>query len=76
MNEETAVAWLKKRLQEQIPEQMPIIDFWLYIAKKKEKEQMVGFGEKMQIVKDVSFDGDVEFMFNPLQKFEETYGHN
>jgi hypothetical protein len=35
------VQWLRERLEEQIPEKMDIVCFWLYLAEGKEKKQIV-----------------------------------
>jgi hypothetical protein len=40
MCKQTAVQWLRDRLKEQVPEQMDIICFWIYMAEKKEKKQI------------------------------------
>jgi hypothetical protein len=42
--------------------------------KELEKQQIIEFGEKMQIIKDVDFDGNVTFIFEPKTHFKETYG--
>jgi hypothetical protein len=38
---QTAVQWLRDRLKEQIPEQYDIISFWLLMAEKEEKQQII-----------------------------------
>jgi hypothetical protein len=43
-------------------------------AKQMEKEQRIQDMSKMQIISDVDFDGDVTFMFNPKEYYNETYG--
>ncbi len=45
-------------------------------ALEKEKEQTVGFGNKMQIVQDVSCDGNITFCFNPEEYYNQTYNQN
>ena len=45
-------------------------------ALEKEKEQTVGFGNKMQIVQDVSYDGNITFCFNPEEYYNQTYNQN
>ena len=45
-------------------------------ALEKEKEQIVGFGNKMQIVQDVSYDGNITFCFNPEEYYNQTYNQN
>jgi len=37
----TAVQWLRERLEEQIPEKMDIVCFWIYLAAGKEKKQIM-----------------------------------
>jgi len=34
---------------------------------------MIEFGNKMQIVKDIDSDGNIEFAFNPEQFYNENY---
>jgi hypothetical protein len=43
-------------------------------AKKMDREQRLQDMSKMQIISDVSFDGDVEFMFKPIEYYAEKYG--
>ena len=45
-------------------------------ALEKEKEQTVSFGNKMQIVQDVSYDGNITFCFNPEEYYNQTYNQN
>jgi hypothetical protein len=40
---------------------------------KKEEEQMVDYASKMQMIKDVDFDGNVEFCFNPKKSFSQMF---
>lgn len=42
-------------------------------AKQMEKQQMIEFGKKMQIVKDITPDGDIEFCFEPKKYIEKNY---
>ena len=35
------------------------------------EEDMIAFGNKMQIVSDVDFDGNIKFAFNPSEYFEQ-----
>jgi hypothetical protein len=46
------------------------------LSLEKEKEQTVGFGNKMQIVQDVSYDGNITFCFNPEEYYNQTYNQN
>ena len=65
---ETAVEWLIKELEKNY-------DTTIFIkALELEKQQIIEFGEKMQIIKDVDFDGNVTFIFEPKTHFKETYG--
>jgi hypothetical protein len=48
--------------------------FVIYLLDKdleKEKEQLLQFGNKMQIVSDVDFDGNIKFAFNPKEELEK-----
>jgi hypothetical protein len=42
-------------------------------ALKLEKNQMIDFGHKMQMIKDVDFDGNVIFYFSPEGAFLQMY---
>ena len=37
----------------------------------KEKEELIAFANKMQIVSDVDFDGNIKFTFNPKDELEK-----
>lgn len=41
--------------------------------KKIEKEQIIKFGQAMQVVRDVDFDGNIEFCFEPSLAFEKMF---
>jgi hypothetical protein len=43
-------------------------------AKQMDKEQRLQDMLLMQCIKEVSFDGDVTFMFKPMEYFEHKYG--
>ena len=45
-------------------------------AKAMHKEEMIQNCAKMQIIDDVDFDGNVTFIFDPEQYYEQTYGGN
>ena len=45
-------------------------------AKAMHKEEMIQSCSKMQIIDDVDFDGNVTFIFDPEQYYNETYGGN
>ena len=40
---------------------------------EKEKEQMIEFGNKMQIIDDVDYDGFVTFFYEPEDYYNKTY---
>ena len=42
-------------------------------AKELHKKEMFDFASKMRVVKDVSSDGDVEFLFNIEENYKENY---
>ena len=44
--------------------------------KAMHKEEMIQSCDKMQIIDDVDFDGNVTFIFNPQKYYEQTYGGN
>jgi hypothetical protein len=43
---------------------------------EKEKEQMISFGKKMQLIQHVSYDDDVTYCFEPEKYYKETYNQN
>ncbi len=43
-------------------------------AKAMHKEETIQNCAKMQIIDDVDFDGNVTFIFDPEQYYEQTYG--
>jgi len=43
---------------------------------EKEKEQMIVFGKKMQLVQHVSYDDDITYCFEPEQYYNQTYTQN
>lgn len=73
MNEKkmTAVEWLYFELWKQTGFSLPtnLLDN----AKEMEKQQAIENMDKMQIIQDVDFDGNVTFIFNPEQYYKETY---
>jgi hypothetical protein len=74
LNKQTAVEWLVEKLQESgIPLMTDEFEM-IQQAKEMEKEQRIQDMSKMQIISDVDFDGDVTFMFNPKEYYNETYG--
>lgn len=52
------------------------IDDLLLHFKAMHKEEMIQSCDKMQIIDDVDFDGNVTFIFNPQKYYEQTYGGN
>lgn len=40
---------------------------------EKEKQQIIDFGNKMQLIRDVDFDGNAIFSFNPEDLYSETF---
>ena len=75
-NKQTAVEWLVEKLQESgIPLMTDEFEM-IQQAKQMEEEQRIQDMSKMQIISDVDFDGDVTFMFNPKEYYNETYGGN
>jgi hypothetical protein len=40
---------------------------------EKEKEQMIVFGKKMQLVQHVSYDDDITYCFEPEEYYNQTY---
>lgn len=68
----TAVDWLLQQFdEEKTPRQWEDV---YKQAKQMDKEQSIEDMNKMQIIKDVDFDGNVTFIFNPEQYYKETYG--
>ncbi|WP_276979969.1 hypothetical protein [Flavobacterium filum] len=77
--EQTAVEWLGNELSKYEIHNPISLSNWKILkqllnqAKQMEKEQMIEFGNKMQIVKDIDSDGNIEFAFNPEQFYNENY---
>jgi hypothetical protein len=71
-NKKTAVEWFIRELEKQGVRYFRLSEK----ALKMEKKQRIQDMSKMQIISDVDFDGDVTFMFNPEQYYEQTYGGN
>jgi hypothetical protein len=74
LNKQTAVEWLVEKLQESGISLMTDEFEMIQQAKQIDKEQRIQDMSKMQIISDVDFDGDVTFMFNPKEYYNETYG--
>ena len=87
LNKITAVEWVIKELKnkdylgtfctadawEEEEKKMRLI---IEQAKAMDKEQRLQDMLLMQCIKDVGYDGDVTFMFKPIEYFEKTYGGN
>lgn len=43
---------------------------------EKEKEQMISFGKKMQLIQHVSYDDDITYCFEPEKYYNQTYNQN
>ena len=73
---QTAVEWLVCRIIQDKKHNDISDKVWDDIfeqAKEMEKQQIIDFGNKMQLVKDVDFDGNIEFVFKPEQYYTETF---
>lgn len=46
---------------------------WLHNLLEKEKQQIIEFGYKMQLVSDVDTDGNIKFTFNPEDYYSKTF---
>ena len=62
------IDWLSNEFD---PDEMQLKAHELLIV---EKQQIIEFGSKMQIIKDVDFDGNVTFIYNPETHFNDHYG--
>jgi len=78
--QQTPVDWLIAQLTESghlwitdKPDDMDELSLIIKKAKQMEKEQRIQDMSKMQIISDVDFDGNVTFMFNPKEYYNETY---
>jgi len=69
----TAVQWLKEQYIDR-GETIPSGVF--QEALEKEKEQMIDFGKKMQLVQHVSYDDDITYCFEPEDYYKKTYNQN
>ena len=76
--QKTAVEWLMSNLPE-LGKYIPFgISFEILAksqqAKELEKQQMIDFGKKCQMVHDVEYgDGAVTFLCTPEELYEQTY---
>ena len=72
-NKQTSVEWLFKQLWNEPKDKLT----WYAIlkhAKEMDKKQRLQDMILMQCITDVDYDGDVTFMFKPIEYFEEKYG--
>jgi hypothetical protein len=79
LDKQTAVQWLMHNIVEDQIIKSKSMNEWIDIfeqAKQIDKEQRLQDMSKMQIISDVDFDGDVTFMFKPIEYFEQNYGGN
>ena len=67
---QTAIEWLFEQFNNQ---DIPFSSHLFQEAKELEKQQMIEFGNKMQIIDDVDFDGNVTFFYEPEDYYNETY---
>ena len=75
-----------REIKEYISEVQPdekMLDEWLWERMfkgrnwiEKEKEQMIVFGKKMQLVQHVSYDDDITYCFEPEDYYKKTYNQN
>jgi hypothetical protein len=69
---QTAVQWLKDNFS-YVTSGNITMEYLIDQAKEMEKQQIIEFGKKMQLVRDVDFDGNIEFIFNAEQYYNKTY---
>lgn len=67
---QTAIEWLFEQFNNQ---DIPFGSYLFKEAKELEKQQMIEFGNKMQIIDDVDFDGFVTFFYEPEDYYNKTY---
>ena len=67
---QTAIEWLFEQFNNQ---DIPFGSYLFNEAKELEKQQMIEFGNKMQIIDDVDFDGFVTFFYEPEDYYNKTY---
>ena len=67
---QTAIEWLFEQFNNQ---DIPFGSHLFKEAKELEKQQMIEFGNKMQIIDDVDFDGFVTFFYEPEDYYNKTY---
>ena len=67
---QTAIEWLFEQFNNQ---DIPFGSHLFKEAKELEKQKMIEFGNKMQIIDDVDFDGFVTFFYEPEDYYNKTY---
>ena len=67
---QTAIEWLFEQFNNQ---DIPFGSYLFKEAKELEKQKMIEFGNKMQIIDDVDFDGFVTFFYEPEDYYNKTY---
>jgi hypothetical protein len=71
---QTAVEWLVEQLKKSLPSVYNgEFNKEIEQAKEMEKQQIIDACNKMQIIRDVDFDGNVTFCFDPKQYYSETF---
>ena len=75
MAKQTAVEWLLKYIEPSLTaEQTQFFSIVIPQSKEMEKQQMIDFGKKCQMVHDVEYgDGAVTFISTPEEIYEQTY---
>jgi hypothetical protein len=74
-NKQTAVDFIFRQLPDEYTTTRQGFEVYTQ-AKAMDKEQRLQDMLLMQCIKDVDFDGDVTFMFKPIEYFEQNYGGN
>jgi hypothetical protein len=72
-NKQTAVDFIFSQLPDEYTTTRQGFEVYTQ-AKEMDKKQRLQDMILMQCITDVSFDGDVEFMFKPIEYFEQKYG--
>lgn len=75
---QTAIQWLEDNMPD-LSMYIPLgVSIQLHArfqqAKEMHQKQSIEDMNKMQIIQDVDFDGNVTFVFNPKQYYQENYG--
>ena len=67
---QTAIEWLFEQFNNQ---DIPFGSYLFKEAKELEKQKMIEFGKKMQMIDDLDLDGFVTFFYEPEKYYKETY---